>query len=200
MKPNNIEDIKQGLTRSQLPLPLNQEFKAFVQVCSDETTKPTQPLIFHSGQGKASEGTTVMALSLRFLESLTDGSTANLIPDICWGAESDDLYGRVLKQRKAAFRLKHSSSRRICSWSGLQLVGMLRNSVGERGMAGALGARGMINLQCYGESEYNCDGNAYTSSATFQDEILKIMPFGRREHLLHKTAVIQLEWSFAPHW
>jgi Prion-inhibition and propagation len=194
MKPNNIEDIKQEMAQSQLFLPSVLAFKDFQSVSDPyELLLTINEILLSHVVLSNSRGSLQATLSLENLRPLTDGNISNLspapglkdgsvsirnpTPGLCCGARSFDLNADILEELSdhilpSKFRHYPISPNFFlevpCDDPG---PAALRRQAFHQG---ALGARGMISLQCYGDTGYVFDGNAYTLSGTLHHGILKI--------------------------
>ncbi len=137
----------------------------------------TQFLIGDTTRGEICGSCPTRGLHFRSLQPLTDGGISSPTLDLCYGARSDELDGKVLKALSG-----HSlpSKFKYCPLAPnlfLEVHSNARSTAEVSRQAcyvGAICARGIRSLQWYGKPDFVFDGNAFTLSATFHDGTLKI--------------------------
>ncbi|ERF70730.1 hypothetical protein EPUS_05082 [Endocarpon pusillum Z07020] len=183
IKPNNITYIKRQLTKEQLGLPSFQDFKHFKQLESREIgvdARLNMTIQFLVGDRTPRDIKAVSSLTshtFTSIEPLTDGRIPTPTPDFCYGASISQLNIHATKELSRHILPSRSMNCPIAPNFFLEVASNHRDTA-ELGMTacyhGVVGARGILGLQCYGESEYIFDGCAYTLSATMDDTTLKI--------------------------
>ncbi|KAJ8068773.1 hypothetical protein OCU04_002469 [Sclerotinia nivalis] len=181
-EPSNLEDIQRRLVRprrSLSPSRFTQEMhRQFVRADAhaakeDQVTKTVIPKI----EGKITDGRCVSGkIPFRNLQPLTDGTIVPGNPDLYHGARPEQLKRQVRIDLSNCIVPTTQDDLPIVPNFFLEAKGPDGSPVvGERQACydGALGARGMLELQsCMQEKAY--DNNAYTITSTYQMGTLKM--------------------------
>jgi hypothetical protein len=177
--PNNIEEIYQEMAQWQLPLLSVQEFHDFKLMYKHNANEDTmmQFMIGALSQGESRANFSSRNVRFNSLKPLTDGTLPPAFPDLCFGASPEQLETKILEELSEYILPSKQRYCPIVPNCFLEIASSRISTAEIRRQAcyyGALGARGIIRLQSYGESEPVFDGNAYTFVVTFQDGTLKI--------------------------
>ncbi|OAA70711.1 hypothetical protein ISF_02685 [Cordyceps fumosorosea ARSEF 2679] len=180
-EPKNFDCLVRGLSKRRPSLSLSQfpesAFKDFKKVNGRVISKGSVMVrILPDVLGKPDFPSEV---NLRFtnLETMTDGTTVDLVPDMFDGSfvshihkkVREDLKNRIIPTGHFCAPIAPNFFLEAKAPSGGIDVGRRQACID-----GAHGARAMHSLQNYGKDEPVYDGNAYSFSCTYHDGTLKI--------------------------
>lgn len=182
-EPENMNDILHAMAQPRPSLSpsrfSNDDFRRFKRADTHafkerEITTNVIPLI----EGTIADSKCVAGdVPFTNLDDLTDGTIVSGKPDLYHGARPEQLDIRVRREQSRKINPSSQSDLPILANFFLEAKGPDGTlSVASRQSCynGALGARGMLSLQSYGQPEPEYDNKAYTISSIYHGGMLKM--------------------------
>lgn len=182
-KPKNWQELQESLAENRRSLSPSQfsdrEFERFCESeeeARNEDDVVSGPLLTILGKKRRDYplGRTVLFGNM---DDMVPDIFKKPIPDRYWGARPTQIDPRVRQDLNHQIVPSTNDSRPVAPNMFLEAKGHDGPAAVKTRQAcyiGAMGARGMHALQCYGQAKLTYDNNAYTYSSTYENGTLKI--------------------------